>query len=317
MNLHLKKLVYLCAVLVTTQLFVEAASISIDAPAQTSTRRQPFIVQIYVDSDKDTISGFSGDFSFDSDLFLVSNISIDNTVVPLWIKQPTVSKEIYLDGRTHVTFEGIFPGGYSGVRSPYYQGLRQGRMFSVVLIPKNKGKGTFVVDNIILNSFDSEATPLKTTSSIKSITVPDQVGDLTIPIRVPVEIQDNSLTAFITRDQLVNNNAWYLVINEDESKSAIESIYVAETDDRVADAVSQSMWRKAANQYILRYQNRTKYIHIKVIYSDNTYALTTLPPVENSHRIPVASRILIGVAIALLVLYFYGKLFFTPYIKQP
>ena len=57
--------------------------------------------------------------------------------------------------------------------------------------------------------------------------------------------------------------------------------------------------------YVLLFQDRTKYIHVKVVYSDHTYTLRTLPPVENSQSIPSMSRILLGIALLLLCVYFY------------
>lgn len=317
MTIISKKTLILVFIYTATQLSVFAASMNISAPNQSSANRQPFIVEVSLDTEGDTVSGFSGNFSFDSDLFVISNISSENTIASLWVKQPAVSNEIYLDGRTHIVFEGIFPGGFSGVRSPYEQGVMPGKLFQVTLLPKEKGRGTFLVDGITIYAFNSDASQLKTSSIVKTVIVPQQTGALVAPLRVPTEVHSNNITAFITRDPLVNNNAWYLVVNEDESKSAIDSIYVSETNEGRANITDASTWRKASSQYILRYQNRNKYIHVKVSYVDGTYAVMTLPPVENSHSIPIASRILGGVALALLVLYFYVKLFFTPFTTQP
>ncbi len=312
-----KKILIALCIASATFTVVSAESIAIEAPNQSSASRQPFIVQIFLDPYGETVSGFSGNFSFDTNLFTVGDISTENTVSSLWVKRPTVSDEIYLDGRTHIIFEGIFPGGFSGVRSPYKQGIDVGRLFQVTLIPKEKGRGTLMVDDIIMHAFNSEATQLKTTSVSKSVVVPLQNGALVAPFRIPVEVRANDLSIFVTRDPLVNNNAWYLVVNEGEEKSAISSIEIAETNDARTDITETSVWRKATNQYILRYQGRNKFIHVKVSYMNGTYALASLPPVEKSHSIPVASRILVGVALALLVLYFYVKIFFIPFTRQP
>ena len=293
-----------------------AAVITLDSLSKTSPNRSPVIVRVILDSEKDVISGISGSFSFPADLFTLGNISTESSVVSLWIKQPIVSDEKYLDGRTHITFEGIFPGGYDGVRSAYYQGVRPGIIFSVTLIPKNKGEGFLAIDEVVLNEYSSEAKPLKTASTLKSIENPT-LSENYVTTSVPLqEIVSPTLSVFISQDVLINNNAWYLMVSEREQKSSIQKIYVAETDEYHASLVNTYTWRQEKTPYVLRHQHRTKYVHVKVVYSDNTYTLRTLPPVENSPGIPRTSRILLSVALALLVLYMYAQYFYISRKKQ-
>lgn len=285
-----------------------ASQISIVAPSKTLSNRMPVVVQFLLDPEEDTVSGISGTFSFPSEMFSVDSISVDNSVVTLWMNQPSISLEKYFDNRTYVTFEGIFPGGYDGVRSPYYQGKKSGILFSVALTPKNKGNGTLILDDIVLNAFDSQATPLPIASVTKLITVPDLISSQGDNLStVPLYIKSPTLSAFITRDPLVNNNAWYLMINEPEAVSSIQKIFVAETHDYEADSVSDGAWRTAKSPYVLLYQNRNKNVHIKIIYSNQTYTTFTIHAVENFNTISYLSRILVSIVIVVLLAYLYGK----------
>lgn len=293
-----------------------AAVFFIDSPSKTSPDATPIVVRIMLDPEKDILSGMAANFSFPSDLFELGSISTESSIVSLWVKQPVESDEIYLDGRTHVVFEGIFPGGYDGVRSPYYDGVKPGVVFSLTLIPKSKGKGVLMIDDVLLNAYNSEATPLFTVSTVKTIENPALLAAYLTPKKDMKEVESPTLSAFIARDTLINNNAWYLMVNEREQKSSIEKIYIAETDQYHASLVEEYTWRKEVVPYVLRNQQRTKYVHVKVVYSNNTYSLKTLAPVENSQSIPRASRILLSVALALLVLYVYAKYFFI-YRPQP
>jgi hypothetical protein len=295
---------------------VHAARITIDSPPFTSPHKTPITVHFMLDPEKDTLSGMSGNFSFPTELFTLGDISTDSSVVSLWVKQPAVSDEKYLDGRTHITFEGIFPGGYDGVRSAYYQGVRPGVMFSVTLLPKNKGIGFLTVDDILLNAYNSEATPLKAVSVVQSIENPASSEIYVMTQKSPQEVDSSTLLAFISHDSLINTDAWYLMVHEREQKSSVESISVAETDEYYAPRVDEYVWHVEKVPYILYDQKRTKYVHVKVVYSNHTYTLRTLSPVENSQSIPSVSRILLSVALALLVLYVYVKYFFVHYTKQ-
>ncbi len=311
-----KKIIGIFTLYVSTCFFAHSATIVVNAPPKTSPSRSPVIVTVTLDPEKDVLSGISGNLSFPSDLFTISNISTESSVVSLWVKQPAITYEKFLDGRTHILFEGIFPGGYEGVRSPYYNGTRPGNVFTLVLVPKNKGVGTLLVDDVQLLAFNSEATPLPVNSSVTTIENPE-LNKTYLTAQTPLrEVESPTLNVFVTRDPLVNNNAWYLMVNEREQKSSIERIYVAENEEYHASLVDEYSWHLQKMPYILFHQNRSKYIHIKVVYSNNTYTLRTVIPVENSQTIPLASRILISVALALLVLYIYATYFFIPSSKQ-
>jgi hypothetical protein len=146
---------------------------------------------------------------------------------------------------------------------------------------------------------------MQTESAVSSITVPDAIGAPITPYPDTKQIQSKSLTAFVTRDELVARNAWYIVVNDKEARSTIEAIYVAETDDISPLNVSDSAWRKVSSPYVLLYQNRSKHIHIHVVYSNKTYSYITLQPVENFTSISFASRILISIVVLLALLHHY------------
>lgn len=316
MNYFFKKITVFFFIGVSSLLTVSAAQIIIESAPQASSNRQPFVVRVFLDPEQDTLSGLAGNFSFPTDLFSIDSIATESSVVSLWVKQPEISEEKYLDNRTHITFEGIFPGGYNGVRSPGYSGTQPGILFSITLISKSKGVGSFVVDDIELNSYDANATPLSVASTIKTIHVPDLTVPPSASQKAVTQVTSPTLSALVTRDESINNNAWYLVINEREQKSAIAAIYVAETNDTNAFVVDSMRWRLAKSPFPLFYQDRSKYIHIKVVYSNNTYTTMTLQPVENYTRISLRSRILISILIMFLVMYFYGSKHLTTFRKK-
>jgi hypothetical protein len=291
--------------------YVHAAMISIDAPETALGNRQPIVVRVFLDAEQDTLSGIAGDFSFPSLLFDVESIMTQGSVVSPWVIEPHLSEEKYLDSKTHVTFEGIFPGGYSGVRSPYYDGSKPGILFSVTLVPKNSGVGILSVDDITFNAFSSDAKRLPSSPTFKTISVPVLTASPVENHQDPKQVDTKGLRISITEDELINHGAHYLTLTHTNAFSAIKKIYVAETDEYSASDVSMSSWRETDIPYVLLYQDRTKYIHVKVLYANNTYTIRTLPPVENSKSITQLSRILVGVLALLFVLFFYAHSFLT------
>jgi hypothetical protein len=281
----------------------------IESPRTASSNREPLALTILLDVEGDAVSGLSGNFSFPSELFDVKTISTQNGIVPLWVREPHVSVEKSFDGRTHVTFEGIIPGGFRGVHSPYSDGIYPGIIFTVVLIPKGQGDGTFTLSDVELHAYDSTATSLVTVGDSKQVSVPFLTGK-EVELSNDLRITDNtSVTMTVARSEFVNNNAPYVYVRDENPSHTIDHIEIAETDEYNPSYVSLSAWHTVTNPYILTFSSQTKYIHAKIVYTDNTYAFTTLPPVENSQSFLKLSRILVYILITIFLLYHYGKNF--------
>lgn len=288
---------------------VYAARMYIESPKTASSNREPLVVMILVDVEKDVVSGVSGNFSFPSELFDVKTISTQNGIVPLWAVQPHISSDKFFDQRTHITFEGIIPGGFSGVRNPYIQNVFPGILFTVVLIPKNIGQDTFILEDIELHAYDSNGTTLPSKKDTKVISIPHITGKRVVPSSELKFTDNTTVTMEINRSELVNDNSPYLYIHENDASRTIDHIEVAESPEYNPTYVSSYEWHTVSNPYVLLYASRTKYVHAKIVYTNNTYTFKTLPPVENSETLLDSSRILVYILVAISLLYFYGKNF--------
>lgn len=287
--------------------YLYAAKVTLVAPQSATPDRQAIVVQVFLDTEGEAVSGISGAFSFPQDLFDVHSITLDSSVVSLWVKQPVVSNEVSLDGRTRVSFEGIFPGGFNGVMSAYYQGAKPGFLFSVLLTPKHEGKGAFMVDDLSLNTFSEDAHELAVSEVLVPIMVPTLGKEVASSHEALTRVTSPTLSVSVDRSELISRNAWYISVYEREPKSAIEKLYIAETSVYNPELLSPSEWKLATNPYILLYQKRTKYVHVKIVYADATYAIQTVAPVENSSSVLTLSRILVYIALAGLLFYLYAS----------
>ncbi len=292
-----------------TSVWLYAATIEVVAPEKSSLTGESFPVVVTLDPEGETVSGIEGSLSFDESVFTIDSISTDNSVVSPWIRFPHVSTEKYFDGRVHITFEGIFAGGFGGVKSPYYKGEKEGVVFTVFLRPKSTGEATLILDSLSLRAYNEEATEIPVLSTVKKITVP--VGTRihkkeNKPLRF---IRHDSLTVMVAKSDLINNGALHIVVDDKEPHSAISEMYVAETETYDGVSVEERNWHKAANPYILVSQDRSKYIHVKVIYSDDTYTIKTIEPVDNLQSYQRNSHILIsiGMLIVAFCLYVYTR----------
>ncbi|MCF7843391.1 hypothetical protein K9M47_00660 [Candidatus Gracilibacteria bacterium] len=307
MKTFTKKIYIALFVSVLTLVHANAAYMYISAPHSASSNREPLALSIFLDNESDRISGLAGDFSFPSELFDVKIISTQNGIVPLWIMQPKISEEKSFDQRTHIIFEGIIPGGYSGVHNPYYKGVFPGIVFTVVLIPKGEGVGDFILNNIELHAYDSVGTLLPSKDSKSSIHVPSLTGKEVIRSS-ELRITDNKTVSMtISSNELVNDGAPYVYIHDEDPSRTIDYIEIAESGEYNPSYISSFVWRKALNPQMLTHTARTKYVHAKIVYTNNTYTFITIQPVENSQPFLRQSRILVYILVAISLLYFYGK----------
>lgn len=270
---------------------------------------EAFPILLMLDTEGATVSGLSGSFSFDESLFSVDSISTDNSVVSPWVVSPQVSSERYFDGRTHIIFEGIFAGGYSGVKSPYYKGEREGKVITVFLRPKKAGETNFVLDSLSLRAFNEDATEIPIQGVVKRIKVGEDTRITKKVDRELVRVSGENITAMIAKSDLIGRGAFHLVVDDKGGRSSVALMYVAESksyDDRF---LNEADWHKANNPYILLSQDRSKYIHVKIIYSDGTYAVKTIAPVDNKPTSSSNSHILLGIGMLIVAfcLYVYSK----------
>lgn len=288
---------------------VFAAHLYFDAPPAASSNRAPIAVTLFLDGGDESISGLSGDFSFPSELFTLESISTQNGIIPFWVVTPHISLEKTLDGRIHIPFEGIIPGGFSGVHSPYVEGKFPGILYTVILIPKASGSGFLSISGTEVHAFNDRATLLTSTGSTKSIIVPTLSGKENNSTSDQRYVLPQDARINIATSEYVQSGSPYVYVYDENPSHTIDHIEIAETDEYSPSHVASYMWHTAQNPYVLSYSSRTKYVHAKIVYTNNSYTFVTVPPVENSHSFLKDSRILIYILVAISLLYHYGKNF--------
>lgn len=304
-NFKIINIIICSLVVVTTQAY--AARVYLKADSVASPDGRPVAVTVYLDGEGDVISSLSGSFSYPAELFDLDNVSTKDGVISTWITSPQLSNEKSFDGRTHITFAGVIPGGFGGVRSPAYAGVRPGTLFTVKLIPKAEGRGNLLLSELEMHAYDAKGTTLKSENSESLITVPNLIKKIDKKVEDPIFIKSETLKAEISRNKFVYNNAWYVSVFEDEVFHSIDHIELSESSEYNPFNVSKNEWHTVTSPSILLHQSRNKYVHVKVFYTDNTYSIKTLSPVENSKTYTFLSRIIISIILAIFLLDIYAK----------
>lgn len=170
-------------------LYVHAASIYILPAEQSVSVGQTFTLTAYVSSPDQAMNAASGDISFTSDKLQVLSISKENSVMNLWIRDPSFTNSI---SGGNVYFEGVvlnpgFVGTAGNLIAVTFQAVEAGNAsisFSSGAVLANDGNGTNILNStqgdtvtigprIPIPSADISSTSLSsTTSSVTSTTIP-------------------------------------------------------------------------------------------------------------------------------------------------
>lgn len=275
---------------------VYAATVNLgvsDSPSGTK------IVHVSLDTDGDTVNAVSGTLSFPADMYQIKVLDTANSIVSLWAVSPALNKERNFNLRSQVVFEGIMPGGFSGVRSPYYTGERSGKLFDIELIPVSSGEAVLLFDDMQVLAHDGKGTKL-----------PVNTNELSLQVKKPqsifserkdmTRVTTGDLHPFTMRTPDVADGKWFLVNEFSSHQKALKELLVAETTEYNPERVRPYDWRSIVGTYVLLYQHRDKFVHVKAVYYDNTYEVATLQPVENLQSNSLGSYILVSIIMLLL-----------------
>ena len=173
---------------------ISPASVSVGAGAS-------FTETVFVSSTAEALNAVSGTLSFPTDVLQVTSVSKANSVLTLWVAEPTFSN---IDGT--VSFSGIVPNpGYTGSR---------GQVFSVQFRAKRAGTAmiTFAPSSQVLAN-DGSGTDILTTRQSASISVGATQPQVESPVFVPVPISPSvtkkELLAHIISSTHPDETQWY------------------------------------------------------------------------------------------------------------
>ena len=68
-----------------------------------------FIVEMKIDTEEECVNTVEANLSFSQDVLKMVDFSQGNSILTLWVKQPTIDQSL---GR--ISFSGGIPGGYCG-----------------------------------------------------------------------------------------------------------------------------------------------------------------------------------------------------------
>lgn len=256
-------------------------------------------IDVMLDTAGESLNAVSGSLAFPASLLSLDSSDTSHSLVNTWIVTP------HEESAGLVVWSGITPGGFSGVRSPFYQGERPGRLFQLEFSVRQPGMATLSPQELValLNDGQGTATSVSTAPLDVLLAEVSQPSVITGTPASPADVVPaDPAWAAITRSPLVADDRWYLSLDPDTNAVSVSSIEVAETSQGDPATVDPLSWHAVTDPYLLQDQSRSKYVHVRFTASSRTQYVLTLSPVHSTSRPLLYAAV--AVVISLLVLVF-------------
>lgn len=256
--------------------------------------------QVMLTPTEEAINTIGGELRIDSQAAEVVAIHTGESVVPLWIEAPR------LEGN-HVTFAGMFPGGYSGVYQPLSRERHDGIVFTVVLHAKEFGEATLRLTELELFKNDGAATPVAARTVPATFSVGgyrDQATTTAVRDTTPPQ----PFSVKITAHEAVHDGAYVAVFSARDAGSGIDHYELAEVDPQQRGALPESAWRRVDSPALLNDQARASRVLVKAVDRAGNERVESVPPRHPESRrfssgMPVYILLISGILAAAALLY--------------
>ncbi len=257
---------------------------------------QQFAVDVMLDAQSEAINAVEARILFPQDLLKLEQVYETDSTITLWVEKP-------LAVAGTVSFSGIIPGGFSGVLSPYYQGVRPGQILKLVFSTKQEGKGIIEARGLRILLNDGQGSEGK--AEIKNFSF--EIKGRALETGPGVALQDSDspelFTPQVAQDVMLNGGQKTLIFSAQDKGSGIDYYEVAEQKGKPAENYIGLSWRRATSPFLLEDQNLESWIYVKAVDKfGNQRIVQVSPRPEKYQKNWIWVIILAGIAIGLLIL---------------
>ena len=259
-------------------LLSQAAEISISTDNPEMGFNQEFLIDVMVDPQGKDINAVQGGILFPVNLLEFKEARDGDSVITLWVESPHLllpSQEGAAFGE--IVFSGITPGGFQGLLSPYYEGGRSGKLFSLVFKAREPGSDLIRANQIKILLNDGEGSPVPV--SAKNILI--NVRNIEVSSTIPAITDINPPEAFqpeVVKDSNVLDGKWFLVFSTVDKGSGIDHYEVSEKKSTPVTNYDNLNWEKVESPYLLSDQALQSYIYVKAVDKIGNMRVQMIPP---------------------------------------
>jgi len=244
----------------------QAATLGFSAPPIVGTS-SPFVVEVWLDADV-AINAITVDLIIPAGLKIL-DISDGNSIINMWVEQPSQSPSEGGDEVSKVSASGIIPGGYSGKKGLQLQAT-------------SLGSNSISIDSTtIAYKSSANADIEKVTSSPLRVSVEENITN------PPLDLEDLESPESFTpvRAELPDENdtpVWFVVFIAQDKKSGIDSYEAAESSKNLSFEEAREPraleWKVATSPHLLQDQSLGSYIYVKATDKKGNFRIEKISP---------------------------------------
>ncbi len=218
-------------------------------------------VILRLDSEGEEINALEGKIILPPSL-VVTDIDKDNSIIPLWIKEPQRS------GR-EISFAGIIPGGIVTSQGPILT-------LKLKAFVDKPSQATFNLDDFQVLLNDGKGTKTNASAQPLSLLVyPNQQAEEYKSGIATDHTPPGQFIYQVIRDANLFNNKWVVIFLAQDKESGIAYYEIQENREEVID---KDKWLRAKSPYLLQDQSRQSYIFLKAVDKAGNYTLAAIEP---------------------------------------
>ena len=283
MNILIKqKLILLFLLIWCLPLLSFASNVFFDAKNQAFRQGEEFLVNVFLDTEGESVNTAEGTLIFPADLLEMKEIRNGNSSINFWINPVGSCASNGAEKPGSICFLGITPGGFSGTKV---------FLFSVVFQAKKDGQGTISAEALRILQNDGQGTEVRTKTSPFSFSISTEAK---APVSSVERIIDNErpedFKPIIGNDPNIFNGKYFLVFITQDKISGIANYQVREG--------AWGWFSIAESPYLLKYQSLDRKIFVKAIDKAGNERVVVL---KARHQAPWYQQSIMFVIILLII----------------
>ena len=234
------------AILLFLPLSVKGAILYVKPSVATYHQGDTFLVEVRLDTEGEYVNAVETNLNFPSDILEVRDLSQGNSVLTLWIKNPSFSGDV-------ISFVGGTPAGYQGL-----DGLIGKIVFQVRKKALDSAKIIFQESSVLLNDGQGTKAKLSTKGAVFSIL---PLESKTTRDQWKKELEEDKISPLpfkieISKDSAIFEGKYFITFSTTDKETGIDHYEIKE---------GKRSWKTGISPYVLENQKLTDDIWVKAV----------------------------------------------------
>jgi hypothetical protein len=265
--------------------FSHSHAASLSHTVEENINKKEIKVTFLLDPKDESLNAYEGELIYDTQKLAVERIETANSLVTIWVTYPEKSNSLL--GDDSIVFEGLTPGGFSGVLQTGENNKEPGVLFSVIFSAREQGETNVSLSGINIYKNDgsggeAEVLDHSLTLSLRAPFVKSSYSRVSLTEKSQENEGSSDIFAQVVEGEDIYAGRPFLIFENKNKQKNLLRFQISESVIEDSRSLHGFSWTEAKSPYLLTRVGTSKFIHVRALYSDGTYSVKTLDAVEKS-----------------------------------